>query len=71
MLTHAATVPASDSLLSAKQVAEALGCSTETVRRLDGAGRLPRVQVGSRLVRYGASDVERYVAARTRTGRAA
>ena len=43
-------------LMTAGEVAEALGVSSQTVRRLDRRGELPRVQIG-RSTRYRPEDV--------------
>jgi len=49
-------------LLSAKDLAEILGCSQRSIWRLCSSGRLPSpVRLGPRLVRWRAKDVERWL----------
>jgi len=47
-----------DALLSTREVAGRLGVSEYTVRRMARAGKLPKVRVGERLVRYRETDVQ-------------
>ncbi len=51
-------------LLSARQVADLLGVSMRTVRRLQAVGELHCVRVG-RLVRFHPGDVARWLSAHT------
>lgn len=44
-------------LLSAAEVADLLGITTRTVRRLADDGELRRIVLGRRMVRYSAEDV--------------
>ena len=44
-------------LLSREDVAKRFSCSTETVKRLEKRGKLPRIQLGERAVRYRMADV--------------
>jgi excisionase family DNA binding protein len=55
----------SDPLLTVPEVAAYLACAEETVKRLVRRGLLPAVRVGSRL-RFHQTDIERYLAERTR-----
>ena len=53
-------------LVDARAVAEYLGVAVSTVHRLAARGVLPRVELGARLVRFRLSDIEAFVATRTR-----
>jgi excisionase family DNA binding protein len=66
-LVHIGLCSASPELLTTGEVAETLGVSVSTVKRLVGfgAGRLPAVKVGGRSVRYRRSDVDELVRGRS------
>lgn len=44
-------------LLSREDVAKRFSCSVETIKRLEKRGKLPRIQLGERAVRYRMADV--------------
>ncbi len=44
-------------LLSREDVAKRFSCSVETIKRLEKRGKLPRIQLGERAVRYRMVDV--------------
>lgn len=48
-----------ETLLTRTQVSETLGLSLESIRRLARSGVLPPIKLGSRSVRYRATDVWR------------
>ena len=48
-----------DIRLSINQVADELGCSPDTVRRMIARRELPAVRVGKRLIRVRRVDIER------------
>jgi len=50
--------PSPSALLNAEQVAELLGITPRSVRRLADAGELPRIRLGRRTCRYAPADVE-------------
>jgi excisionase family DNA binding protein len=58
---HASPAKGEPLLLRAGQVAELLNCSVRLVWRLASEGRLPRVHLGPRCVRFRRSDVESLV----------
>ncbi len=49
-------------LLDAEQVAEMLGVTPHTVRRLSRAGLIQRVELGARLVRFTPESIEALIA---------
>lgn len=49
-------------LLSRKQVAEILGVTTETIKRMGKDGRLHEIVISRNIVRYHPDDVARYTA---------
>jgi predicted DNA-binding transcriptional regulator AlpA len=49
------------SLLSAEAVCERLNCSRVQLWRWSICGRLPRVILGKRFVRYRPEDIERFI----------
>lgn len=51
------TIPSQ--LLSIEQIAEILGCSTKTIRRMVSRGELPAYRYGSRLIRIDPADLHR------------
>jgi len=51
----------SDELMTAREVREHLRVSRTTVYRLVKAGRLAALHIGSRVVRYARSDVDRMI----------
>lgn len=53
-----------DRLLTARQVGEWLGLSTETVLRRWRAGELPGFRLGSNVLRFRESDVEEWLEGR-------
>src|SRR5262249_7179557 len=58
-------------LLSRKQAAELIGCSSATVRRLEKRGVLPSVRFNERLVRYRSADISALIASRISGGKEA
>lgn len=54
----------SDRLLTARQVAEWLGVSTETVLRKWRAGELPGFRLGSNVLRFSEADIAAWLADR-------
>ncbi len=58
-------------LLNRRQVAEALGVHTETVKRYTYAGLLPAVKFNPRTVRYEPEAVESFIASARIGGKAA
>jgi predicted site-specific integrase-resolvase len=55
----ASKVPAKGVLLQSRwQVAEKLGVSIDTVKRMEGRGQLVPIRFNSRMIRYRLSDVE-------------
>ncbi len=50
----------SDRWLSPQQVAERLGLSAQTVRRLMQAGRLPGVVLGRKIIRVRESELNKF-----------
>jgi excisionase family DNA binding protein len=63
MMTSAQDLDAAR-LLDCSQVADILGCSLRTVRRITELRTIPFVKVG-RLVRFRPQDIERYIALHT------
>ena len=57
-------------LLTAKQVAEVLGITVRSVRTLVALGRLPRVDVLDRAVRFHPDDVAAFIESRRSKPRA-
>jgi excisionase family DNA binding protein len=55
-----------DGLLDLRQVADRLGCSAVTVRRLHEAGQLAAVKISPRLIRFEPDEVARYIESRRR-----
>jgi excisionase family DNA binding protein len=55
-------------LLAPTDVAEVLGVSLATVKRLTATGELPHVRVSDRRPRYAADDVAGFIAARRSAG---
>ena len=51
-----------EALLTRKQVAALFCVSTQTIIRLQIAGKLPTVRIGAASVRYKRSDVEKLIA---------
>lgn len=51
-------------LLSPLEVADLLGLSAKSVRRLALAGSLPCVRLSERIIRFDLADVEAFIAAR-------
>jgi len=51
---------ASDQLLTEKEVASLLSCSTRYVRKLAAEGKLRKLKDGARFTRYRLSDVRKY-----------
>jgi excisionase family DNA binding protein len=51
-----------EALLTRKQVAALFCVSTQTIIRLQIAGKLPAVRIGAASVRYKRSDVEKLIA---------
>lgn len=51
-------------LLTAREVAEALGMSNETILRWTRAGKLPAIRLPSGAIRYRESDLDQWIAAR-------
>ena len=49
-----------------REAARILGCSIETLRRLEAAGELPRVQITTRIVGYRDSVLRRFMHDRTK-----
>lgn len=56
------TVKNDDKLLSVKEVAERLGCSSRQCWKLLASGRLPEVVRLGRSVKWRDSDVQRFIA---------
>ena len=52
-------------LIDREGVAKFLSVSVETVKRMEKAKKLQRVQLGERMVRYRRSDLETLIGART------
>jgi excisionase family DNA binding protein len=52
-------------LLTKKQVAELLHCSTRTVENFAARGILPKVTLGTRMVRFPEDGIERIIEANT------
>ena len=50
-----------EALLNRKQTAALFGVSTQTIIRLENAGKLPVVRIGAASVRYRRSDVEKFI----------
>lgn len=57
-------------LLTKSETAELLGCSEKTVMRLVDAGKLPKVAVSERLVRFDEDDVYAYMESRKTAAKA-
>jgi excisionase family DNA binding protein len=55
-------------LLTRREVAEALGVSVQTVARLIRRGELETVRVGERFIRIPAESLERYLQAHEKGG---
>ena len=55
-----------ESLLTAKQVAQAWNCSAYHIRQLAREGKLKSVKVGSRATRFRPSDLAYYLALNSR-----
>jgi excisionase family DNA binding protein len=51
-----------DGLLTREEAAKLLSCSIETCKRLEKRGKIPRVQLGQRAVRYRMSDLQSLIA---------
>lgn len=51
-------------LLTAHQVADLMGFSVKTVRRMTTAGALPHYRIGPRAIRYRHSEVNRWISDR-------
>ena len=49
-----------DNLLNRKELSKRWGCSVMTITRLDDAGKLKSVRLGSRMIRYRLEDVIEY-----------
>jgi predicted DNA-binding transcriptional regulator AlpA len=48
-------------ILSAVQAAKLLGVSIATFRRLDRAGKFPRVQIGDRRLGWKVAEIEKFI----------
>jgi len=59
--------PRTGKLLTKKQVAEKLHCSTRTVENFAERGILPKVTLGTRMVRFPEDGLERIIDANTST----
>jgi excisionase family DNA binding protein len=57
--------PRTGKLLTKKQVAELLHCSTRTVENFAERGILPKVTLGTRMVRFPEDGIERIIDANT------
>jgi excisionase family DNA binding protein len=58
-----------DRLLTAREVAELLGVSAETVLRWTRRGELPAIRLPGRAIRYRATDLDAWLLARITHGR--
>ena len=52
-------------LLTKKQVAEKLQCSTRTVENLADRGQIPKVTLGSKMVRFPETGINRIIGINT------
>jgi len=52
--------------IRAVEAARMLGCSVETLRRLEASGQLPRIQITPRIVGYRDSVLRRFMHERTK-----
>jgi predicted site-specific integrase-resolvase len=59
--------PRTGKLLTKKQVAEKLQCSTRTVENYAGKGIIPITKLGTKMVRYPEDGIERIIDANTST----
>jgi len=59
--------PRTGKLLTKKQVAELLHCSARTVENFAERGILPKVTLGTRMVRFPKDGIERIINANTST----
>ena len=54
-----------DYIRSRKEVAKLLGVSVRTLARIEARGELPTVRITPRIIGYRASEIEKFLAART------
>jgi|TARA_B100001964_G_C14184102_1_gene577716 excisionase family DNA binding protein len=59
--------PRTGKLLTKKQVAEKLHCSTRTVENFAERGIIPKVTLGTKMVRFPEDGIERIIDANTST----
>ena len=59
--------PRTGKLLTKKQVAEKLHCSTRTVENFAERGIIPKVTLGTKMVRFPEDGIERIINANTST----
>jgi excisionase family DNA binding protein len=50
-----------ETLLTREEVADILRCSTQTVRRLEERGKIPRVELSGIGIRYRPSSINEYI----------